>query len=164
MQVRDIMSPHTVCVTPQATLDRVAQLMVDNDCGAIPVVEDLDARHPVGIITDRDITCRTVARGVNPLTVKAFEVMSTPTVVIAAQGSIEECVALMERHQVRRMLVVDDEGTLCGMVAQADIAQVGPPEEAAELLQDVSLPLFAPHGAHRHTQAGRETGKTLSTR
>ena len=62
---RDVMTPNPVCCTPATTLDQVAQLMADNDCGEIPVIDT--AERPIGVITDRDIVCRVVAEGKNPM-------------------------------------------------------------------------------------------------
>jgi CBS domain-containing protein len=133
------MSVHTVCATPGMKLGRVARLMLENDCGAIPIVENLDAPRPTGIITDRDITCRVVAHGLNPLQIRVGDVMTSPVITVLPDATIEECIELMEQNQLRRMVVVDEAGDLCGMVAQGDIAQIGPPEETAELLQDISI-------------------------
>ena len=75
MHVKDIMTPDPAVCTPDTGLPAVAQMMVDNDCGEIPVVENMRNRLPVGVITDRDITCRTVARGLNPLEMIASDCM-----------------------------------------------------------------------------------------
>ena len=140
MQARDILNNYVVCCTPETNLGDVAQMMVQHDCGAIPVVQSLEENRPVGIVTDRDITCRTVAQALNPLDCMAGEIMSSPLVTADPQSSIEECVQLMEKYQVRRLPIVSTSGTLLGIISQADIAQIGPPAEAAELVQEISLP------------------------
>ena len=78
MQVQDIMTDDVACCTADTNLGEVAQMMVENDCGAIPVVENVDGRQVVGVITDRDIVVRAVAKGMNPLTMNADSIMSTP--------------------------------------------------------------------------------------
>src|SRR5258706_15209921 len=78
MRVREIMSDHAICCTPDTNLEEVARLMRVNDCGDIPVVEKGDGRRPIGVITDRDITCRAVAEGLNPLELTAADCMSKP--------------------------------------------------------------------------------------
>ncbi len=97
-------------------------MMVDNDCGCIPVVEDNKNQKPVGMITDRDITIRTVADGKNPLEMTVGDVMSKNVITVTDDSSVEECCNLMEKNQVRRVAVVDENGGCCGIVAQADIA------------------------------------------
>lgn len=138
MKVNSIMTRDPVCCLPQSTLREVAHLMVENDCGAIPVVEDFELKIPVGIITDRDITVDTVAHGKNPLEMVAAEIMSFPLVTVRPGTKLEECIRLMEENKIRRILVVDEAGCLHGIVAQADIARKAPIEETAELLKDVS--------------------------
>jgi CBS domain-containing protein len=114
---------------------------VDADCGAIPVIVDEDSQIPRGIITDRDIVCRAVAEGNNPLESKVSDCMSEGVATVPDDMSIEECCGMMERAQVRRVPVVDARGRLCGIVAQADIARRVPQETlAAELVEHVSAP------------------------
>ena len=71
MNVGEIMTKDPACCTPDTRLQEVAKMMVDNDCGCIPVVDDEGSKMPVGMITDRDITCRVVANGQNPLDLTA---------------------------------------------------------------------------------------------
>jgi CBS domain-containing protein len=126
------------CV-PEKTIDEVAKIMVDCDCGAVPVVDPV-TRKVIGIVTDRDIVCRAVAAGRDPVRVRAEDVMTMPITAVNPADSIEQCVAAMERAQVRRMPVVDDQGRLCGIVSQADVARVTPPERTGHLVHDISRP------------------------
>src|SRR4051812_23313972 len=121
MKVKDIMSRDVVCCSPDTSLQQVAQMMVEYDCGAIPVCEQ--GKRPTGMVTDRDITCRAVAMGKNPLELKARDVMTGRCVSIGSGDSVKDCCKRMEDRKVRRILVVDDGGNLCGIVAQADIAR-----------------------------------------
>jgi CBS domain-containing protein len=73
MQVKEIMTLEPASCTPETPLQKVAQLMIENDCGEIPVIDNSDSCIPVGVITDRDIVCRTVAKGLNPLEMTAGE-------------------------------------------------------------------------------------------
>ena len=66
MQVKEVMTADPACCISETTLTEVAKMMVDNDCGEIPVVESNESKLPIGVITDRDIVCRTVALGLNP--------------------------------------------------------------------------------------------------
>lgn len=139
MQVRDIMTQQVASCTPETGLEEVAAMMVECDCGAIPVV-DPQTRKAVGVVTDRDIVCRAVAKGQNPMGMKVDQVMTMPIATVGPDASLEDCLAEMERAQVRRMLVVDEQGLLCGVVAQADIARAAPEHQTAELVKDVSKP------------------------
>lgn len=140
MQVREIMTENPACCTPDTPLPEVARRMVQHDCGEIPVVDDPSTRRPVGVITDRDITCRTVAEGKNPLHMIAKECMSTPVVTVTPETSLDSCCKTMVDNQVRRVPVVDDDGGCCGMVSQADIARAAPEHETAVVVKDVSRP------------------------
>jgi CBS-domain-containing membrane protein len=111
-------------------------MMIQNNCGEIPVIDSSD--RPVGVVTDRDIVCRAVAEGKNPGAHTAESVMSAPVVTVRPDTRIEEVIATMQRHQIRRVPVVDDGGGCMGIVAQADIATEGAPRLAGELLRDVS--------------------------
>jgi len=138
MQVKDIMTRDPACCTPDANLQEVARLMVECDCGEIPVVENRQSMKPVGVVTDRDICCRTVAEGKNPLEMTAGDCMSSPCVTVKPEMSVEDCCQVMEENQIRRVLVVDENGACCGIVAQADIARHAPKQETAEVVKEVS--------------------------
>ena len=141
MKAKDIMTPDPACCSPETKVEDVAKLMVEQDCGEIPVV-DAD-RKVVGVITDRDIACRVVAQGKDPKRTNAREVMSRPVVTATPETDVEECCAMMEQHQVRRVPVVDQRGGCCGMVAQADIALQAGEHETAAVVRDVSRPTGA---------------------
>ena len=138
MQVKDIMTPDPACCTPDTALQRVAEMMVENDCGEIPVVESAASKRPVGVITDRDIVCRTVAKGLNPLTMTASECMTTPCVTVTPDTSLDECCRVLEENQIRRVPVVDAGGVCCGIVALADVARHARKRETAEVVREVS--------------------------
>jgi CBS domain-containing protein len=138
MQVKDIMTTEPACCTPDSTLEEVAQMMIDYDCGEIPVVDDLENYMPIGVITDRDITCRTVAKGLNPLEMQAADCMTTPLVSVMPDDSLDKCYKLLEQNQIRRVPVVDDAGKICGIVALADIAERASKADSGEVLQQVS--------------------------
>jgi len=133
---RDIMTPDPACCGPHTTLDEVARMMLQNDCGEIPIV-DAD-NCVIGVITDRDIVCRAVARGKNPTGYTVESCMSSPAVTVDEEDSLEDIVSTMERHQIRRVPVVSDGGVCAGIVAQADVARVAPKREVAELMREVS--------------------------
>lgn len=138
MKVRHVMTAKPACCALDTPLQEVAHLMVAHDCGEIPVV-DTDGR-PQGVITDRDITVRTVAVGLNPLEQRARDVMSSPCHTMDDDCSLDACTLRMEQLQLRRMLVVDENGLLCGIVALADIALNAGRKDTGELVKDVSKP------------------------
>ena len=138
MNVKDVMTADSACCTPETSLQEVAKMMVDHDCGCIPVVDGEDTKMPVGMITDRDITCRVVAKGQNPLDLTAQDAMTTTVVSVTADTSLEDCCNLMEESQIRRVAVVDENGACCGIVAQADVAINAADSKTAEVVQEVS--------------------------
>ena len=140
MLVRDVMTGHNLAFSPpDATLQDIASMMVEHDCGAIPVVEPA-SRKLVGIVTDRDIACRAVAVGLSPSQTRAEDILTMPIHTVSPDATIDECVLKMEELQLRRMPVADEQGRLVGIIAQADIARSGPERTTAELVKDISKP------------------------
>jgi CBS domain-containing protein len=133
---RDMMTPAPACCSPDATLEKIATLMVANDCGEIPVVDR--SGRPIGVITDRDIVCRVVAEGKDPATVTAESMMSTPVVVVYDDAELDDVLDMMETHQIRRVPVIDAEGCCSGIIAQADLVSMGSPHVTSELLTEIS--------------------------
>jgi len=134
-RARDVMTPDPACCSPHTSIDQVAKMMIQNNCGEIPIVDA--ANRPLGVVTDRDIVCRIVAEGKNPLGYTE-QAMTTPAVALGPDVSIDDVIETMEDHQIRRVLVVDDGGACAGIIAQADVAAKGSARKAAELLREVS--------------------------
>ena len=148
MLVKEIMTKSPTCCTPNTPVQEVAQEMIKHDCGCIPIVES-DARPKVvGMITDRDIVCRAVARGENPQFLMASACMSTHVISATPEMDVDQCCELMEQHQVRRIPVVDSLGFCRGIVAQADIAERCEAEKTAEVVRDISHHTHPAHLAH----------------
>lgn len=110
--------------------------MVEADCGEIPVIDA--SNRLIGVITDRDIVCRVVAKGKNPTAVTAGEAMTEPVVCVNEDTSLADVVAVMEENQIRRVPVVDASGCCCGIIAQADVAMAAHERETGELVREVS--------------------------
>lgn len=140
MDVRSVMTPDPACCTRSSTLDVVARMMIDNDCGEIPVVDDHESRHPLGVITDRDIAVRAVASGAVPGQSTAGDYMSAPCITVRPQDSLKDCCQVMEQHQIRRVLVVDEDDRVCGIVSLADVARHAAQSATAEVVKEVSEP------------------------
>jgi CBS domain-containing protein len=133
---RDIMTPNPACCGPNTTLDEIAKMMVQNDCGEIPIVDVNDC--VVGVITDRDIVCRVVAEGMNPMGHTAGSYMTQPVVCVREDDSIQDVLSAMEKHQIRRVPVIKDGGLCTGIISQADLVRVAREHDVAELLCEVS--------------------------
>ena len=140
MKVREIMTGGPAWCTPDTSLKDVARKMVDNDCGALPVVKAGDHGEVIGVITDRDVVVRAVAEGKDARALTAEACMTASPVTVRDESTVEDCVDLMESRKIRRVPVVGEDGRLRGMVSQADIARHGSSKDTGELVRDVSAP------------------------
>lgn len=140
MDVRSVMTADPAHCVRETPLRKVAQLMADFDCGAIPVIDSLAARNPIGVITDRDIVVRLLAQGIDPLSSRAGDCMSAPAATVLVDDKLASCCRIMESAQLRRVVVVDSHGRLCGMVSLADIALNADQGSAAAVVREVSEP------------------------
>lgn len=136
--ITSVMTANPACCTRDTPLRRVAELMVEHDCGQIPVVESDADRKPVGVVTDRDITVRIVAEGRDVDAAVAADAMSTPCKTVGSDTSLHDCLCLMQAEQIRRVPVVDASGKLAGIVSIADIALAGKQEATAQVVKEVS--------------------------
>ena len=133
---RDVMTPDPACCASHTSLDLVAKMMVQNDCGEIPIVDV--ANRPVGVVTDRDIVTRIVAEGKNPSGYTAESCMTTRVVTVRTDAPLNDVIATMEEHRIRRVPVVDADGCCSGIISQADIATAAPAHKTSELISDIS--------------------------
>lgn len=140
MQISNIMTSDVASCTPDTPLEEVAQMMMDSDCGMIPIVAGDGTTRPIGTVTDRDIVCRTLAAGDNPLDFTAGDIMTGNPVTIRPDASHQEAMNEMEAHQIRRLLVTDNNGECIGVISQADLARNTSQEEIGEVVQQVSQP------------------------
>ena len=125
-KVHEHMTGRPRCVTPETPVTEAAQLMATEDVGSLPI---LDGERVVGVVTDRDIVTRAVAKQKNPQGMPVREIASTDPVTVRADEDLSEALNLMASHQVRRLPVVDEDDNLVGVLAQADVA-VGAKEKA----------------------------------
>lgn len=137
MTVKEIMSTNVACVKKDDNIIDVAEKMNRYNIGAIPVVGDED--RVCGIITDRDIVLRCVAKQKEAKSCKAEDVMSQSTCCISSDQSISEAIDIMSEQQIRR-LPVTDNGKLCGMVSLGDIARIRISTEVSQALTEISMP------------------------
>jgi CBS domain-containing protein len=134
--VRDAMTPSVRTVSPSQSLAEAAEVMKGEDVGSVPVV---DEGSLAGIVTDRDIVVRVVADRRDPQTVKVDEVASRDVVTVEPEQDLDEALALMARHKVRRLPVIE-EGRLVGMLAQADVALEAKEKKVGETVEQISQP------------------------
>ena len=139
MQAREIMSRDPRCVTPDASVREAARLMKDEDVGVLPVVEaDGKDKRLVGMVTDRDIVLRVVAEGKDVQSSTVGEVASRDLVTVDPQQDLDEALRLMAQHQVRRLPVVEEDGRLVGILAQADVATAGHDAKTGQVVEEIS--------------------------
>jgi CBS domain-containing protein len=141
MRVEQIMTKDPATVSPDATVREAAQLMKREDVGIIPVIDNLDKRQLVGVITDRDIAIRCVADGKDG-TCRVRDVMSDDQIATCQPGDdVDDVMGAMTREKVRRIPIVDERGSLVGIVAQADLVRRAPDEGKVEdTIEQVSEP------------------------
>ena len=132
--LRDAMTSNPTTVAPDTHAHEAARLMASEDVGSLPIVED---DRLVGMITDRDLAVRVLAEGRDGHT-PVGEIASRELVTIGPDGSLDQAARLMAQHQVRRLPVVEEDGRLVGIVAQADLAQTGRDELTGEVVQQIS--------------------------
>ena len=137
MEAKNVMTSNPACCNPSTRVREAANLMVKNDCGEIPVVDDSGTL--VGVITDRDIASRCVADGKSSDT-SVEDVMTSSPITVTPDTSVDDCRSKMEDNKVRRLPVVDESGKCCGIVSQADIARHANEKETGDLVREVSEP------------------------
>lgn len=142
MKVQEIMSRDPYVCSPRTTLIDVATHMREMDVGMIPVGEGDDIR---GMITDRDITIRAVVQGLDPAMTLAEQIMSEDVAYCYQDQEVSEAAALMEQKQIRRLIVMDREKHLVGVISLGDIAAKGSNDErCGAALHAISQPTPAP--------------------
>ena len=147
MHVSEAMSTDVKIATPDQTLREAAAIMAKIDAGVLPVG---DNDRLVGMITDRDIAVRGVAKGLKP-DAKVREVMSKDVMYCFADEDVEDVALNMAEQKVRRLPVLDREKRLVGIVSLGDIALADGPEAAGEAIRGIS----EPGGMHSQTADGR---------
>lgn len=134
-KIRDVMTSNPRTIEPSTSVQEAARFMRDEDVGPMPIVENGSV---TGILTDRDIVLRVVAEGKDPSSTTAGEIASRDLVTIDPEQTLDEALRLMAKHQVRRLPVVEEDGRLVGIVAQADVAQAGDDARTGEVVQQIS--------------------------
>ena len=133
--IQELMTPNPRTIETDRPIMEAAKLMRDGDIGMVPIIE---GDKLIGTITDRDIAIKVVADGKDPSTTTVREIASTNLVTIDPQQDLDEALRLMAKHQVRRLPVVEEDGKLIGVVAQADVARHSSDKKTGELVEEIS--------------------------
>jgi CBS domain-containing protein len=138
MILSDVMTKSVEVIDSDATIFDAAQAMKDLDIGVVPVCEN---EKLIGMVTDRDIVVRGVADKLDPRTTPVKDILTRGVVFCSQDEPLASAAEKMAAHQVRRVLVVDSEENLVGLVSLGDLARAdNSPKEVAETLETVSLP------------------------
>ena len=132
--IQQAMTSNPTTVGPTNTAAEVAQIMKAEDIGSLPIVE---GDKLVGVVTDRDLAIRIVAEG-RGVDTTVGEIASKDVVTVDPEQTIDEAARLMAEHQGRRLPVVEEDGRLVGILAQADIAQTGQDALTGDTVQQIS--------------------------
>jgi len=133
--VQDAMTSNPCTIDAGKPVAYAAKMMKQENVGIAPIVE---GDRLVGTLTDRDIVVRVVAEGKDPQTLKARDVASTSLITVAPQQDLDEALRLMANHQIRRLPVVEGDGRVVGVLAQADVAEEAKPKKVGELVEEIS--------------------------
>jgi CBS domain-containing protein len=133
--VREVMTSRLCSIDADETVAYAAKMMRDEDVGIASIVE---GDRLVGVLTDRDITVRVVAERRDPEQATVTEVASRDLVTLDPQQDLDEALRLMAEHQVRRLPVVEEDGRLVGILAQADVARHSDDARTGEVVEKIS--------------------------
>ena len=134
-RIREVMTSNPSSIEPSSPIAEAARIMKQEDAGVVPVTEN---GRLSGMVTDRDIAIRVVAEGKDPQSTTVREVASTDLVTVDPEQDLDEALRLMAQHQVRRLPVVEEDGRLVGVLAQADIAREGDDKQTGQVVQEIS--------------------------
>jgi len=141
MKIQDVMTRDPSCVTPDSPARDAALIMKEEDVGIVPVVDDQSSRRLVGVVTDRDLAIRIVAAERDGTT-RVGEVMSESRLATCSPDEdINEAMDAMAAEQVRRIPIVDERGSLVGIVSQADVVlKAGHDDKVERTVEQISEP------------------------
>ena len=133
--IRDLMTDNPCSIDADKPVAYAAKMMRDEDVGLAPIVE---GQKLIGTLTDRDIAIRVVAEGKDPQSTTVREVATTSVVTVDPDQNLDEALRLMAKNQVRRLPVVEEDGKLAGVVAQADVAKHASDQQTGEVVEEIS--------------------------
>ena len=142
MKARELMTAAPCCCSPDDSIQAVARMMRDHDCGSVPVVEE---GHVIGIITDRDLAIRAIAEGMNG-GLRVRNIMTVAPECCSEDDDVKSVERVMSERQVRRVPIVNADGGVVGIIAQADLARAASAgskvsdQELTETVASISAP------------------------
>lgn len=139
MRCTEIMTRNPECCLPSDPVVKAARLMRSEDVGPIPIVTDKDSKKLTGIVTDRDLAVKVVAEGRDPNATPIEEVMTQQVITCNEDDDVKQVLNLMQKHQVRRIPVVDRNLQLLGIIAQADVAtRLAKDKVTGQMVEEIS--------------------------
>ena len=136
---KKIMTKNLVCCLPNDTVTKAAELMKSENVGSIPVIENEQTEKLVGIVTDRDLTLKVLAEGLDARSTKVDVVMTHKVVTCRAGTDLQKALDVMSRHQLRRIPIVNSDNKILGMISQADVAMsYNHPKKTAAMVKGIS--------------------------
>jgi CBS domain-containing protein len=135
----EVMTKNPVCCLPNDMVAKVAKSMKRKNVGSIPVIENEKTRKLVGIVTDRDLALKVVAKELDPKSTKVEAVMTRKVVTCSTEDDLQKALDAMSEHQLRRIPIVDKDNKILGIIAQADVAtRVDRPKKTAAMVKEIS--------------------------
>lgn len=136
-----VMTKNPICCLPGDSALKAAELMKSQHIGLIPVVADEQNQKLLGIVTDRDLTMKVVAEGLDARSTKVETVMTHKVITCFAEDDLQKALDAMAQHQLRRIPIVDDNNMLLGIISQADmVTRVNHPKKATAMIKQISEP------------------------
>jgi len=133
------MTKNPICCLQNETVLKAARMMKSENVGSIPVIENDQTKRLVGIVTDRDLTLKIIADGLDAESTKVDSVMTHNVVTCHTEDDLQKALDAMAEHQLRRIPIVDNDNRIVGIIAQADVAtRVDQPEKTAEMVKEIS--------------------------
>jgi predicted transcriptional regulator len=136
MKVKDAMHKHVEWVSPDTPIGKIAKIMCDEDIGSVPIGEN---DRLVGMVTDRDITCRAVAQNMSPAKTTARDVMSKGIVYCRDSDDLEDALKVMRSKQLRRLPVIDANKRMVGILALGDISRTANSKAISDVMSAVAV-------------------------
>jgi predicted transcriptional regulator len=146
MLAKDASIHRDIYCTSDTPLQTVFQILVDNNCACVPIVESLAHKNPIGSVSERDICLKTIVEGLNPQRVTAARVMNGNFTTVSGEASIDGCVRLLRESDAGRLFVIDEEGAFGGIIFEESLVLAEPEATARGLL----------NGSKAGAPAGRE--------
>ena len=134
-KIREVMTENPCAIDFDKPVSYAAKMMRDENVGFAPIVE---GDRIVGTVTDRDVAVKVVAEGRDPESTIVRDIASTNIVTVDPRQDLHEALRLMAQNQVRRLPVVEEDGKLVGVVAQADVAQHATDQQTGEVVEEIS--------------------------